>query len=106
MHPNKNCPAKDAKFHKYGKTGHSQRACKRKAVGEVTGEIFPNDFFLGEIVVENIEVEPWKLNLEASRIRKVFTMNCPVNKILRPDSTPAKFFARTCLCGVQMVAHE
>ena len=25
---------------------------------------------------------------------------------LRPDSTPAKFFARTCLCEIQMVAHE
>ena len=66
MHPKKNCPAKDAKCHKYGKTGHSQRACERKAVGEVTGEIFPNDFFLGEIVVENIEAQPWKLNLEAN----------------------------------------
>ena len=25
---------------------------------------------------------------------------------LRPDSTPAKFFARNCLCEIQMVAHK
>ena len=29
-----------------------------------------------------------------------------VAEVKRPDSTPAKFFARTCLCEIQMVAHE
>ena len=54
MHLKKNCPAKDSKCHKCGKTGHWQRACRNKEISEVAGEIFPNDFFLGEITVESI----------------------------------------------------
>ena len=74
-HPKKNCPAKDAKCHKCGKTGHWQRACKSKVVSEVTGEIFPNDFFLGEIVIENIEVEPWKVNLKVNNFNCQFKLD-------------------------------
>ena len=86
MHPKKNCPAKDAKCHKYGKTGHWQRACKSKAVGEVTGEIFPNDFFLGEIVVENIEAEPWKVNLEVNDFKCQFKLDSGADVTVVPKS--------------------
>lgn len=63
MHAKKDCPASSSKCHKCGKTGHWKRACRNKNVNEIAGEIFPNELFLGEIVVESIEAEPWKANL-------------------------------------------
>ena len=74
-HPKKNCPARDSKCHKCGKNGHWQRACRSKEVSEVTGEIFPNDYFLGEIIVESIEAEPWEANLEVNDSRFQFKLD-------------------------------
>jgi hypothetical protein len=78
MHPKKSCPANDSKCHKCGKIGHWKRACKSTAVNEVsrdTGEIFPNEFFLGEIVVESIEAEPWKANLTVNDCKFQFKLD-------------------------------
>jgi hypothetical protein len=78
MHPKKSCPANDPKCHNCGKIGHWKRACKSTAVNEVsrdTGEIFPNEFFLGEIVVESIEAEPWKANLTVNDCKFQFKLD-------------------------------
>jgi hypothetical protein len=40
-----------------------------------TGKIFPNEFFLGEIVVESIEAEPWKANLTANDCKFQFKLD-------------------------------
>ena len=75
MHLKKNCPAKDSKCHKCGKTGHWQRACRSKEISEVAGEIFPNDFFWGEITVESIESESWEANLEVNDCKFQFKLD-------------------------------
>ena len=39
--------------------------------------------------------------------RRIFKLVAAVGSgALRPDSTPAKFFARSCLCEIRMVGHD
>ena len=85
-HLKKDCPAKDSRCHKCGKTGHWQRACRSKEVSEITGEIFPNEFFLGEIIVESIEAEPWKANLEVDDCKFQFKLDSGADVTVVPKS--------------------
>ena len=63
-HAVKDCPAKESNCRKCGKKGHWKRACRSKNVHEViSGEIVPNDLFLGEISTENVESHPWEAML-------------------------------------------
>lgn len=86
MHPQKSCPANDSKCHKCGKTGHWQRACRSKAISEVTGESFPSEFFLGEIVIESIEAEPWKADLEVNDCKFQFKLDSGADVTVVPIS--------------------
>ena len=63
-HAVKDCPAKESDCRKCGKKGHWKRACRSKNVHEViSGEIVPNDLFLAEMSIENVESHPWKAML-------------------------------------------
>ncbi len=85
-HLKKDCPAKDSRCHKCGKTGHWQRACRSKEVSEITGAIFPNEFFLGEIIVESIEAEPWIANLEVNDCKFQFKLDSGADVTVVPKS--------------------
>ena len=63
-HAVEDCPAKESDCRKCGKKGHWKRACRCKNIHEViSGEIVPNDLFLGEISIENVESHPWEAML-------------------------------------------
>ena len=96
-HFKKNCPAKDSRCHKCGKNGHWQRACRSKQVNEVTGEIFPNDLFLGEIIVESIETEPWKANLEVNECKFHFKLDSGADVTVVPKGVYDKISSKRSL---------
>ena len=54
-------------------------------------------------IKEDFHQSGYRIVTEILRANGIFVQN---RRVLRPDSTPAKFFVRTCLCEIQMVAHE